>query len=118
MQEIRSLLMLGIGKLSTDRYIRTVTLQLSAHAMQMQQTVEKRERERESNLSSVFKCDLNANNGIMHPGILFLSYMTEILKISQDEVTREEFPIALSLAYACLLSISKGYKCLLNIGKV
>ena len=32
-------LMLGTGKLSIDIYIRTGTLQLSVHAMQMQQAV-------------------------------------------------------------------------------
>jgi hypothetical protein len=36
--------MLGIGKLSTHVYKRTATLQLSVHAMQMQQAVEE-ERE-------------------------------------------------------------------------
>ena len=54
----------------------------------------------------------------MQPAILFLSYMTEILKISQDNMTRDEVPIALSQAYACLLSTSKGYTRLLNTRKV
>jgi len=35
--------MLGIGKLSTVMYIRTATLLLSVHAIQLQQTVEERE---------------------------------------------------------------------------
>ena len=45
MQEISSLLMLRIGKFSTIIYIRTATLMLSVHAMQMQQALEE---ERES----------------------------------------------------------------------
>jgi hypothetical protein len=83
--------------------------------MQMQQAVEE---ERKNNLSSIFKCVLNAEKGIMQPAILFLSYMTEILKISQDNLTSDKVPIALSQAYACSLSISKGYTRLLNISKV
>jgi hypothetical protein len=54
----------------------------------------------------------------MQPAIPFLGYKTEILKISQDNVTRDEVPIALSEACACLLSISKCYTCLLNISKI
>ena len=45
LQEISSLLMLRIGKFSTIIYIRTATLMLSVHAMQMQQALEE---ERES----------------------------------------------------------------------
>jgi hypothetical protein len=44
LQKISSLLMSGIGKLSTVMYISTATLLLSVHAMQMQQAVEE-ERE-------------------------------------------------------------------------
>jgi len=40
LQEISSLLKLGIGKLSTVIYIRTATLPLSVHAIQLQQAVE------------------------------------------------------------------------------
>jgi len=83
--------------------------------MQMQQAVEE---ETENNLSSLFTYVLNAESGIMQPAILFLSYVTEILKISQDNVTRDEVPIAMSQAYACLLSTSKDYTRLLNISKV
>jgi hypothetical protein len=44
LQEISGFLMLGIGKLSAVVYIYTATLLLSAHAMQIQQALEK-ERE-------------------------------------------------------------------------
>jgi hypothetical protein len=59
--------MLGMGKLSTVACIRTATLLLSVHAMQMQQVVEKRE----NNLASILKCVPNVENGIMQPSILF-----------------------------------------------
>jgi len=44
LQEFSSLLVLGIGKLSTVICIHTATLLLRVHAMQMQQAVEE-ERE-------------------------------------------------------------------------
>jgi hypothetical protein len=44
LQEISGLLMLGIGRLSTVICIRTDTLLLNVHAMQMQQAVEEEER--------------------------------------------------------------------------
>ena len=69
--------MLGIGKFSTLIYIRTATLLLSVHAMQVQQAVE----EGKNNVASILKCVLNVESGIMQPSILFLGYMVEILKI-------------------------------------
>jgi hypothetical protein len=44
----------------------------------------------------------------------YSSVTWQILKISQDNMTRDEVPIAQSEAYACLPSISEGYACLLN----
>ena len=40
----------------------------------------------ENNLASIFKGVLNTENGIMQTSILLFSYVTEILKISQDNV--------------------------------
>jgi hypothetical protein len=51
----------------------------------------------------------------MQPSILLLNYMTEILKISQDNVTHDSVSISLSEAYACLLSMSKVCARLLNM---
>jgi hypothetical protein len=80
--------MLGIGRLSTVICIRTDTLLLNVHAMQMQQSCRRRRR-RENNLASTLKCVLNVESGVMQPSILLLSYMIQIPKISQGNVTRD-----------------------------
>ena len=46
-------------------------------------------RRRENNLASTLKCVLNVESGIMQPSILLLSYMIQIPKISQGNVTRD-----------------------------
>ena len=51
----------------------------------------------------------------MQPSLLLLSYMIEILKISQDDMTHDYVSISLSEAYACLLSMSKVCAHLLNM---